>query len=130
MNLLLNGINGGYLRNIILNATEHTERVDATVAYVSESDLLFDWCCEDKSRFTSGDGSMSRSLSAFRFSTNSHLRRASRRPRIPQSGASGRPQSCHLAAKRLIASSSRLIRFVLKIGADRFPPGTMLRANP
>ncbi|ABS70168.1 hypothetical protein Xaut_4968 (plasmid) [Xanthobacter versatilis] len=39
---------GGYLRNIILNATEHTERVDAAVAYVSESDLLFDWCCEDK----------------------------------------------------------------------------------
>lgn len=48
MDLLLNGINGGYLRNIILNATEHTERVDAAVAYASESDLLFDWCWDNK----------------------------------------------------------------------------------
>ncbi|MER9526589.1 phospholipase D family protein [Mesorhizobium sp. M0292] len=45
---MLNGINGGYLRNILLNASDQTERVDAAVAYASENDLLFDWCWDNK----------------------------------------------------------------------------------
>ncbi|MBB3525887.1 phospholipase [Rhizobium sp. NZLR1b] len=48
MELLLNGINGNYLRNILLNAVEDTDRVDAAVAYATENDLLFDWCWENK----------------------------------------------------------------------------------
>ncbi|TIR17097.1 MAG: phospholipase [Mesorhizobium sp.] len=48
MELLLNGINGNYLRNILLNAADQTERVDAAVAYVTENDLLFDWCWDNK----------------------------------------------------------------------------------
>ena len=48
LELLLNGINGNYLRNILLNAGDDTERVDAAVAYVTENDLLFDWCWDNK----------------------------------------------------------------------------------
>ncbi|NTC82528.1 MULTISPECIES: phospholipase D family protein [Rhizobium/Agrobacterium group] len=48
MELLLNGINGNYLRNILLQAAEETHRVDAAVAYATENDLLFDWCWENK----------------------------------------------------------------------------------
>ncbi len=48
MQLLLNGLNGNYLRNILLNAAEHTERVDAAVAYASDNGLLFDWCWDNK----------------------------------------------------------------------------------
>lgn len=42
--LILNAINGEFLRDITLNAVADTERVDAAVAYVSREDLLFDWC--------------------------------------------------------------------------------------
>lgn len=48
MELLLNGINGNYLRNILLKAEKETERVDAAVAYATQNDLLFDWCWENK----------------------------------------------------------------------------------
>ncbi|MBW9064765.1 hypothetical protein JNB71_15730 [Rhizobium herbae] len=48
MELLLNGINGNYLRNILLNAAKDTERVDAAVAYATENDLLFEWCWNNK----------------------------------------------------------------------------------
>lgn len=44
MEVILNGINGEYLRNIILRAESETERVDAAVAYATSQDLLFDWC--------------------------------------------------------------------------------------
>ncbi len=45
---MLNGINGNYLRNILLKAVSETERVDAAVAYATQSDLLFDWCWDNK----------------------------------------------------------------------------------
>ncbi|NSZ03167.1 hypothetical protein G6M70_11305 [Agrobacterium tumefaciens] len=48
MELLLNGINGNYLRNILLKAENETERVDAAVAYATQNDLLFDWCWDKK----------------------------------------------------------------------------------
>lgn len=48
MHLVLNAINGEFLRNITLNSTASTERVDAAVAYVSREDLLFDWCWDNK----------------------------------------------------------------------------------
>ena len=44
MKMILGGINGNYLREIVENAAEETERVDAAVAYATESALLFDWC--------------------------------------------------------------------------------------
>lgn len=44
MKLILGGINGNYLREIVENAGEQTERVDAAVAYATDSTLLFDWC--------------------------------------------------------------------------------------
>lgn len=46
MKLILNGINGRYLRNIIESAAVETERVDAAVAYATDVSLLFDWCWE------------------------------------------------------------------------------------
>lgn len=48
MQLILNGLNGNYLRNILLNAVDHCERVEAAVAYATESDLLFEWCWTNK----------------------------------------------------------------------------------
>ncbi|MBS3650041.1 hypothetical protein KEU06_15625 [Pseudaminobacter sp. 19-2017] len=48
LELLLNGINGTYLRSILLNAEKRTHRVDAAVAYATENDLLFDWCWDQK----------------------------------------------------------------------------------
>ncbi|MGO7604756.1 phospholipase D family protein [Rhizobium ruizarguesonis] len=48
MQLVLNGLNGNYLRNILLNAVDHCERVDAAVAYATEGDLLFEWCWTNK----------------------------------------------------------------------------------
>ncbi|WP_287361630.1 phospholipase D family protein [Mesorhizobium sp.] len=49
--MVLNGLNGSYLRNILesaaaelKNGSNLTERVDAAVAYVSDQDLLFEWC--------------------------------------------------------------------------------------
>lgn len=47
MHLILNAINGEYLRNITLNSANATERVDAAVAYVTKEDLLFDWCWQN-----------------------------------------------------------------------------------
>jgi hypothetical protein len=44
MRLILNGINGEYLRDIIESAAPDTESVDAAVAYATDSSLLFDWC--------------------------------------------------------------------------------------
>ncbi len=44
MELILNGVNGRYLRNILENGKELTTRVDAAVAYASDAELLFDWC--------------------------------------------------------------------------------------
>lgn len=46
MRLLLGGVNGEYLRDIIEGAEAHTERVDAAVAYATAGDLLFEWCWE------------------------------------------------------------------------------------
>ena len=48
MRLILNAINREYLRNIVLNGVNATERVDAAVAYVTKEDLLFDWCWDNK----------------------------------------------------------------------------------
>lgn len=48
MKLLLGGVNGDYLRNIVETAAPHTERVDAAVAYATEGALLFDWCWEKR----------------------------------------------------------------------------------
>jgi hypothetical protein len=44
MRLILNGINGRYLREIIENAAVDTEHVEAAVAYVTDEALLFEWC--------------------------------------------------------------------------------------
>jgi hypothetical protein len=44
MRLILNGVNGDYLRNVIEQASDETESVDAAVAYASDASLLFDWC--------------------------------------------------------------------------------------
>ena len=46
MRLILNGVNGGYIRNILVFAPDEVERVDAIVAYATDSSLLFDWCVE------------------------------------------------------------------------------------
>src|SRR5690242_5139787 len=46
MKLILNGINGRFLREINDNAVSQTERVDAAVAYATKGSLLFDWCLE------------------------------------------------------------------------------------
>lgn len=47
MQLVLNGINGSYLRDLVAGAREETERVDAAVAYGTDNSLLFDWCHEN-----------------------------------------------------------------------------------
>jgi hypothetical protein len=47
MKLILGGINGHYLRNIIESAKDVTEEVLAAVAYASDPTLLFDWCWEN-----------------------------------------------------------------------------------
>jgi hypothetical protein len=44
MKLILGGVNGRYLREIVESAAEETERVDAAVAYATDMTLLFDWC--------------------------------------------------------------------------------------
>ncbi|MBS1986221.1 MAG: hypothetical protein JST16_18830, partial [Bdellovibrionales bacterium] len=48
MKLILNGINGEYLRNITERAAVDTEYVEAAVAYASDGSLLFDWCLANK----------------------------------------------------------------------------------
>ncbi len=48
MRLLLGGVNGDYLRDVVEGAAQHTERVDAAVAYATAADLLFDWCWEKR----------------------------------------------------------------------------------
>lgn len=45
MRLVLGGVNGLYLREILENARD-VERVDAAVAYATRNDLLLDWCWE------------------------------------------------------------------------------------
>ena len=47
MRLILNGINGSYLREIVDNAARDTELVEAAVAYAANASLLFDWCWEN-----------------------------------------------------------------------------------
>jgi hypothetical protein len=44
MRIVLNGINGRYLREINDNSTKKTEYVEAAVAYASDENLLFEWC--------------------------------------------------------------------------------------
>src|SRR5665213_935265 len=44
MKLVLGGVNGLYLREILDAAVKTTERVDAAVAYATDDRLLFDWC--------------------------------------------------------------------------------------
>jgi hypothetical protein len=46
MKLVLGGVNGLYLREILENAGDEVERVDAAVAYATDDRLLFDWCWE------------------------------------------------------------------------------------
>jgi hypothetical protein len=48
MKLILGGLNGEYLRDITEAAASDTERVDAAVAYATETSLLFDWCWEKR----------------------------------------------------------------------------------
>jgi hypothetical protein len=47
MRLILGGVNGHYLRDIIEDASSKTEEVLAAVAYASDSALLFDWCWDN-----------------------------------------------------------------------------------
>ncbi len=42
--IILNGINGRYLREVCDNALPDCEHVEAAVAYASNEDLLFEWC--------------------------------------------------------------------------------------
>jgi hypothetical protein len=44
MHLILNGINGRYLREIPDNSVRETELVEAAVAYATDATLLFEWC--------------------------------------------------------------------------------------
>jgi hypothetical protein len=44
MHLILNGINGHYLRNVTENCASRTEEVIAAVAYATDADILFEWC--------------------------------------------------------------------------------------
>lgn len=44
MRLVMGGVNGLYLREILENALPHVERVDAAVAYATDDSLLFEWC--------------------------------------------------------------------------------------
>ena len=46
MRIILNGINGRYLREITDNAANETELVEAAVAYATREELLFEWCWE------------------------------------------------------------------------------------
>jgi hypothetical protein len=48
MRLVLGGVNGLYLREILDNAAELVERVDAAVAYATDDRLLFDWCWKNE----------------------------------------------------------------------------------
>lgn len=48
MRLVLGGVNGLYLREILDNAGDEIERVDAAVAYATDDRLLFDWCWDKK----------------------------------------------------------------------------------
>ena len=48
MRLILNGINGEYLRSITESALKETETVEAAVAYATNEALLFDWCWENQ----------------------------------------------------------------------------------
>jgi hypothetical protein len=43
MRLVLGGINGHYLRNIVENYAPNTEAVWAAIAYATDASLLFDW---------------------------------------------------------------------------------------
>lgn len=47
MQLMMGGINGNYLTNIILGALGETQEVLAAVAYATEMNLLFDWCWQN-----------------------------------------------------------------------------------
>ena len=46
--LILNGINGRYIREICDNALADCELVEAAVAYASDERLLFEWCWKNR----------------------------------------------------------------------------------
>jgi hypothetical protein len=46
MKIVLNGINGNYLRDILEGADGATERIDAAVAYATDASTLFQWALE------------------------------------------------------------------------------------
>ena len=48
MRLVMGGVNGHYLRDIIEIAVPKTEEVLAAVAYAADSALLFEWCWDNK----------------------------------------------------------------------------------
>ncbi len=48
MKLVLGGVNGLYLREILENAGGDVDRVDAAVAYANRDDLPFDWCWDNE----------------------------------------------------------------------------------
>jgi hypothetical protein len=55
LQIILNGVNGRYLRNIVEAAQAEierggsvTERVDVAVAYATDEDLLFKWCLKNE----------------------------------------------------------------------------------
>lgn len=48
MRLILGGVNGEYLLDVMLAAEDETEGVTAAVAYATNSRLLFDWCWDKK----------------------------------------------------------------------------------
>src|ERR1700744_5692228 len=48
MRLILNGINGKYLREIPDNFAADTDLVEAAVAYATNEDLLFEWCWNNR----------------------------------------------------------------------------------
>lgn len=48
MRLIMGGINGHYLRDVVENAQVDTEEVIAAVAYAHDASLLFDWCWKNQ----------------------------------------------------------------------------------
>src|SRR3954463_7310853 len=48
MYLVLNGINGRYLRDILENKREDTGLVEAAIAYATDDAPLFEWCWKNE----------------------------------------------------------------------------------